>query len=209
MGKRFLIADDHSIIRSGVKTLLESLFNDAKIDEAKNGTGVTENLKKHSYDMVIMDVQMPGTDALDLVKYIDTHHASTPVLIFSMTSEEVYALMALKAGARGFVSKEAPVEELKKAIQLVLDHKKYMSPAVIQLLASQTQLNNQQNPFSKLSPMEFKITQLLLEGKAISEIAAALHIQISTASTYKSRTFNKLNVSNLMELKELSMLYRL
>ena len=151
---------------------------------------------------------MPDTDAVGLIKFITTNY-SFPVLVFSMTKEQVYALRVLKAGARGFVSKDASLDELKQAIVLILNKKKYVSPDLVQLLADQSLFNDKENPFSKLSSREFQIATLLLDGKPISEIATNLNIQISTASTHKARLFNKLKVTNLLELKEASIYYKL
>jgi two-component system invasion response regulator UvrY len=209
MGKKFMLADDHAAIRAGVKTLLESTYTDAIVDEIADGKGVMEKLKHNSYDLVILDIQMPDTDTPVLIKYITDNYPSIPVLVFSMSSEQVYALRVLKAGAKGFISKDSSLDELKKAIELVLNKKKYVSPAVVQLLADQSLFSSKENPFSKLSSREFQIATLLLEGKTISEIAAILAIQLSTASTHKARVFNKLNVSNLLELKEASIFYKL
>lgn len=206
--KRFLIADDHSMIRSGVRKLLESLFADVVIDEVIEGDGISRKLNDHTYDLLVMDVQMPNTDAFGLIQNIHSNYLSLPILVFSMTPEEVHGVRALKAGASGFVSKEASLDELREAVLLLLKNKKYVSPAVAQLLADQSMFDNKKTPFSRLSDMEFKITHLLLEGKTLSEIANALNIQLSTASTYKTRTFRKLNISNLIELKELSMVYK-
>jgi len=204
-----MLADDHAAIRAGVKTLLENIYENAIVDEITDGKGVMEKLKKNSYDLVILDIQMPDTDTPALIKYITDNYPSIPVLVFSMSSEQVYALRVLKAGAKGFISKDYSLDELKKAIELVLNKKKYVSPAVIQLLADQSLFSSKENPFSKLSSREFQIANLLLEGKTISEIAAILSIQLSTASTHKARVFNKLNVSNLLELKEASIFYKL
>lgn len=202
-----MLADDHSVIRAGVRTLLESAYSKSIVDEATDGKGVIDNLKKHNYNLVILDINMPETDTPSLIKYIATDYPRIPVLIFSMSPEQVYALRVLKAGAKGFVSKESSLEELRKAIDLVLKGKTYTSPITIQLMADQF-LFNKDNPFISLSPREFQITNLLLEGKSVSEIAAQLNIQLTTASTHKARLFSKLNVKTLLELKELSIFHK-
>lgn len=203
-----MLADDHSVVRAGVSTLLKSTYSKAIVDETTNGDGVREELKKHSYDMIILDINMPDTDTPSLIKYITADYPSIPVLVFSMSPEQVYAIRVLKAGAKGFVSKESSLEELKKAIDLVLKEKTYISPETIQLLADQSLLNSRETPFSSLSAREFQIATLLLEGKSLSEIAARLNIQLTTASTHKARLFNKLKVKTLLELKELSIFHK-
>jgi two-component system, NarL family, invasion response regulator UvrY len=208
MGKRFMLADDHSVVRAGVSTLLKSTYAKAIVDETTNGAGVQEALKKHHYDLIILDINMPDTDTPSLIKYITTHYPSIPVLVFSMSPEQVYALRVLKAGAKGFVSKESSLEELRVAIDLVLKEKTYISPGIIQLMADQSLFNSKETPFASLSPREFQIATILLEGKSISEIAASLNIQKTTASTHKARLFTKLNVKTLLELKELSVFHK-
>ena len=209
MGKRFLLADDHSIVRNGLKTLLKNSYANALVDELVDGKKVLEKLDRETYDLLILDLQMPGTDTPAMIKHISANYPTIPVLVYSMAPEQVYALRVLKAGAKGFVTKDAPLEELKKAIELALCHKKYVSQAVVQMLADQSLFNTDDNPFSKLSPREFQITTLLLEGKSISEIAGDLRVELSTASTHKARIFNKLNVKNLLALKELSIFHKI
>jgi len=203
-----MLADDHSVVRAGVSTLLKSAYSKAIVVETTDGNGVREELKRHSYDMIILDINMPDTDTPSLIKYITTDYPSIPVLVFSMSPEQVYALRVLNAGAKGFVSKESSLEELRKAIDLVLKEKTYISPEIIQLLADQSLFNSKETPFASLSPREFQITTLLLEGKSISEIAALLNIQMTTASTHKARLFSKLKVKTLLELKELSIFHK-
>ena len=209
MGKRFLLADDHSIVRDGLKALLEKTYPGSFVDELIDGTKVLERLKKNVYDLIILDVQMPDTDTPALVKLISSEYPSLPVLVYSMASEQIYALRVMKAGAKGFLTKDAPLEELKKAVELLLNQKKYISQAIVQLLANQSLFDQNDNPFSKLSPREFQITTLLLQGKSISEIANELKVEVSTASTHKARLLNKLGVKNLLGLKELATFHKI
>ena len=118
--KKFLIVDDHDVVRSGIKGLLLELFKPSEIAEARDGESATENLKHNQYDLIMMDIQMPKTDTLGLMEYIHIKYPDAKVLVFSMSAESIYAKRFLKAGAKGFLSKDAPLEEIKKAINLVL-----------------------------------------------------------------------------------------
>ena len=206
--KKFLLIDDHTVVRSGVKMVLLEIFKPCEIFEASDGTTAVEQLKQRDYDLVIMDIQMPSTDAFGLMEYIRISHADTKVLIFSMSAENIYAKRFLKAGAKGFVSKDSPLDEIKKAITLVLNNKRYISETMIDILADGSSVNTK-NPFQTLSARELEISSLLLSGHTLSAIARSLNIQVSTAGTHKSRMFEKLGVSNVLELKELADFYKL
>ena len=150
---------------------------------------------------------MPETNSFDLLKYILNTKPNSKVLVFSMNSEGMYAKRFLKAGAAGYVSKDAPIEELKKAINLTLNNKKYYSDDFIDTILNQKADEENANPFHKLSGREFEITMLLLEGKSVSEISHVLNIHNSTTGTYKARIFEKLNIENVFQLNKLAVLY--
>ncbi len=209
MSKRFLLADDHSIIRSGLSTFIRSIYPTALIDEAFDETTILLKLASGNYDLIVMDMQMPNTNTFGLLEHIHIKYSTMPVLMFTMNSERAFALRTLKAGAKGFLSKEAPIEEMKKAFDLVLNNKKYISDELASLLADHTFNSTTGNPFNSLSAREFELVNLLLTGKTLSEITRILNIQMSTASTHKARIFTKLGVNNMFELKELSMSYEL
>ena len=204
---KFLLIDDHVVVRSGIKTLLSGLYRDAETDEAKDGETAIAQVQKSDYDMAMLDIQMPNTDTIGLMEYFKTHYPSLKVLVFSMSPENIYALRFIKAGARGFISKDAPLEEIKKAIDLVLNDKKYMSDELLATLAEGSAPGARNNPFDALSAREFEIVSMLLNGKTISSIAADLGLGISTIGTHKGRIFTKLKVINLLELKEMANSY--
>jgi len=206
--RKFLLIDDHVVVRSGVKTLLLEIFKPCEVFEASDGVSAVEQLKQRPYELVIMDIQMPSTDAFGLMEYMRISYPDTKVLIFSMSAENIYAKRFLKAGAKGFISKDSPLEEIKKAITVILNNKRYISETMIDILAEGSSVNAK-NPFQSLSARELEITSLLLSGHTLSGIARSLHIQVSTAGTHKSRLFDKLGVSNVLELKELADFYKL
>jgi two-component system invasion response regulator UvrY len=150
---------------------------------------------------------MPKTDSFGLMEYIHVKYPKAKVLVFSVSAENTYARRFMKAGAYGFVSKEAPLEEIIKAINLVLNDRKYISESLAYKIAEDSFAGRSENPFNKLSPREFEIVSLLLGGQTVSDISQSLNIQTSTVGTHKARLFEKLSVTNILELKELATAY--
>ncbi len=206
--KKFLIVDDHVIVRSGMKLLLGEIYPQSEIYEASDGDGATQKLKEHQFDLIMMDIQMPKTDTIGLMEYISVRYPSAKVLVFSVSAENTYAKRFMKAGAFGFISKESPLEEIIKAINLVLNNRKYISETLAYKIAEDSIAGRTDNPFNKLSPREFEIVSLLLNGQTVSDISQSLNIQTSTVGTHKARLFEKLNVNNILELKELATAYK-
>lgn len=205
--KKFLLIDDHAIVRSGIKFWLSAEYKSAEIDEAENGKQAEQMVDNNDYDLMLLDIHMPDTNSFDLLKNIIAKRPDSKVLIFSMNSEGMYAKRFLKAGAVGFVSKDAPIEEFKKAVDQTLNNKKYFSEHFIETILNEKV--GEENPFLKLSDREFEITSLLLEGKALGEISQSLNIHNSTTGTYKARIFEKLKVENVFQLNELAVLYNI
>ena len=207
--KKFLLIDDHAIVRSGIKFWLSAEYNPSKIDEAENGKQATEKIEHTDYDLLLLDIHMPETNSFDLLKHILSTKPNSKVLIFSMNSESMYAKRFLKAGAIGFVSKDAPIEELKKAVDLTLNNRKYFSDTFIESVLNEKIDKEYNNPFSNLSAREFEIANLLLEGKPVGEISVLLNIKNSTTATYKALIFEKLKIENVLQLNELAVLYEI
>jgi two-component system, NarL family, invasion response regulator UvrY len=145
--KKFLLVDDHVIVRSGIKGLLSEIFKPSEIHEAGNGDSAVEKLKSQQYDLIVMDVKMLKTDTLGLMQFIHVNYPDAKVLIFSMCAENIYAKRFLKAGAMGFISKEASLEEIKKAISLILDGGRYISESLAQVLADESLSEQVGQPF--------------------------------------------------------------
>ncbi|MBK5270877.1 MAG: response regulator transcription factor [Bacteroidia bacterium] len=205
--KNFLLIDDHEIVRSGVKNVLQQLFRPCTIFEAGDEKSALAILKQRSYDIIILDVQMPGTDSLGLMEHIKITYPDTKVLVFSMSAESIYAKRFLAAGAMGFVSKSTGLAELHKAIEVVLNNRKYISPELANQLATEIGGNQTINPFHKLSVKEFEVCTRLITGKSVTDISQILNISTSTVGTHKARIFEKLNVKNLVELFEIAKEY--
>jgi len=207
--KKFLLVDDHIVVRSGIQGLLHELYNPCEVHEAGDSESATQKLKQYQYDLIMMDIQMPNSDTLGLMEFIRVRYPDAKVLVFSMSAENIYAKRFFTAGAKGFLSKDSSLDEIKKAINLVLNNRKYISESFAEMLAEASFSGTADNPFEKLSPREFEITSLLLSGQSVSEISKTLHLQISTVGTHKSRLFEKLGVTNILELKELANSYKL
>ena len=207
--KKFLLIDDHVVVRSGIRLLLQDMFSSAEIMECGDGACAIAKVKEHAFDLIVSDIQMPNTDALSLLGEILLLRNDAKVMIFSMGSEKIYSKRFLKAGAKGFVSKDANMDELTKAINQVLNGKRYISDSLASYLANESLTSSTDNPFNKLSKREFEIAGLLLRGQTISVISQSINIKVSTVGTHKTRMFEKLGVTNLLELKELANNYNL
>lgn len=207
--KKFLLIDDHVVVRSGIRLLLQDMFASAEIMECGDGASAIAKVKEHAFDLIVSDIQMPNTDALSLLGEILLLRNDAKVMIFSMGSEKIYSKRFLKAGAKGFVSKDANMDELTKAINHVLNGKRYISDSLASYLANESLSSSTDNPFNKLSKREFEIAGLLLRGQTISVISQSINIKVSTVGTHKTRMFEKLGVTNLLELKELANNYNL
>ena len=206
-GMRFLVADDHSIVRMGLKLMLEDDYPGVTIEEAENGNEIVEKIKVQRYDLLILDFQMPNTDTFSIISNLLARDESLKILIYSMASEKIYAGKLLKAGVKGFLSKEAKNTELVKAVDVVLHDGIYASE---QVWSDDRQgVTPAGNPFAILSNKEMDILAYLIQGKTTKEISALLNVQLSTISTHKFRIFRKLNVSNMMELIALTKEYPL
>ncbi len=204
---KILIIDDHSIIRVGIAFLIRQEIPSAAIDEAKSGDAAVALLKKNTYDLVILDVNIPGTDTIDFISYLLTATPHPNILIFTMNPEEWYGRRFLKMGVKGFLNKESPEDEIKKAIWTVLKGNRYISPALAQIISMDALEKKKENPFDELSNREFDVAMRLTRGDSVSVIAESLNLHASTVGTHKAHIFEKLNVQNIIQLADLARLY--
>ncbi len=207
--QNILLVDDHAIIRSGLKIYIETIIPFSVIDEAANGDVAYEKIKNNEYDLVIMDVNMPGTDSFGLVSNIIALKPASKILMISMNAENIYAKKYLQLGAMGYIGKEAPEEEIKTAIETVLANRRYTSPSLSRSLTEDALGNVPVNPFDRLSHQEFKIIQFLIRGETVSEISKKLHLHTSTIGTHKSRIFKKLNCKNIVDINTLARVHNI
>lgn len=200
-----LLVDDHSIVRTGLKLVIMDSFAHCQCDEASDGDSAFEKIRNNDYDLVVMDVNLPNTDSFGLLSAILSYKPGIKILMFSMNAEEIYAKRYLRMGTMGYLRKDAPESEIKKAISTVLNHRKYISAELSEQLLQDMQANdNAENPFDKLSPREFEIVQHLARGASVAEISQKLNLHSSTVGTHKARIFNKLQCNNVIDLNELA-----
>ena len=200
MGRKILIADDHSAIRRGVKQICTAEFPAVEFGEAVNYAEVFQKLKEDNWDILVLDIDLPGRSGLEILKQIKAEKLRVPVLMFSFHSEEQIALRALKLGASGYLSKEAADLELVKAINKILDGKKYVSPALSEKLLEMLDDNSSKEPHELLSDREYQTLLLIASGKTVSEIADMLFLSKPTVSTYRARILEKMKLKNNAEL---------
>ncbi|WP_336516422.1 response regulator transcription factor [Pollutibacter soli] len=207
---KILITDDHAVIRRGLKQILLEEFPSAAIEEATDAETAIKKSLSENYDVIISDLSMPGRSGLDLLSHIRQHSSRTPVLILSMHPEEQYAIRALKAGAAGYLSKESAPEELVKAVNRVLQGRKYISTSIADKLFDELdQPNNDKPAHEQLSHREFDVFKLIAGGKSVSEISEQLTLSISTVSTYRARILTKMRMKSNAELTRYALEYKL
>lgn len=192
-----LIADDHAIVRKGLIHLLLEEFPEAEIMEVSKSSEVYALAKKQIWDIILLDISMPGRNGIELLKQLRAEGIKAPILMISMHPEEQYAVRVLKAGASGFLNKESATDELLIAIHKLLAGKKYISASVAEQLAD----NMGEKPlFELLSDREMQVFQLIASGKTVTEVAEEISLSVNTISTYRTRILEKLNLKNNSEL---------
>jgi two-component system, NarL family, invasion response regulator UvrY len=193
---KILIADDHAIVRNGLKQLLADERSIKVIGEAKTGRDTLDKLQSEHWDLLILDINMPDRSGIDILRQVRATHPQTRVLILSGFPEKQYAVNVLRAGARGYLNKEMAPEELLAAVRCVLQGRRYVSPALAELLVTELDSDHEQPVHSNLSEREFQIFCKLATGRAVSDIANELCISVKTVSTYRSRVLEKMNFTS-------------
>ncbi len=197
---RVLLADDHTIIRDGVKQILADTDDLVVVGEAANGAAVLKMVAEQQFDVVVLDISMPGKNGLELLKLIRHDRPRLPILIFSMHQEEQYALRALHAGASGYLTKESDGEVLIAAIRKVAGGGVHVSDKVAEMLARERMPTSDDLPHARLSDREFQIFEKIIAGARLTDIAAELNLSIKTVSTHKSRILQKMNMTSDTDL---------
>lgn len=199
MCKKILIADDHFAIRSGVKHILGREFDKIEFGEATSSSEALSKIVNERWDLVILDINMPDRNGLELLKELKDCNVKVPILVFSMYREDQIAVRALRGGAAGFLSKDAEDIELVKAVSQLCLGRKYISLPVAELLATQLEYENRP-AHDFLSDREYQTLLLIASGKTVSEIAKSLGLSIPTISTYRSRILDKMGMKNNAEI---------
>lgn len=193
---RILIADDHSIVRRGLKQILLEGLSFAEVTEVSNGDELLKKVMKEEWDIVVTDLSMPGKSGLEVVQFIKQHFPRLPVLVLSIYPEEQYALRVLKLGAAGYLNKDTAPDELVKAVQRVLTGKKYITSFMAEKLASSLDPVSDKPLHENLSDREFEVLKMLAVGNSLSEIANTLSLSLTTVSTYRSRIMLKMDLKS-------------
>ena len=197
---RVLIADDHAIVRRGLIEILLHELKDPICGEAENAQQVLAQVRSQTWDLVILDVSMPGRSGIDVLSDLKREQPKLPVLVLSMHPEDQYGKRMLKAGASGYMNKNSAPEELIKAIRKVLAGGRYVSPALAEKLAWDLSEDHAHLPHESLSDREFEVLRMIGSGKTISQIAEELHLSVATISTYRARILEKMNMTTTAEL---------
>ncbi|MEO6405645.1 MAG: response regulator transcription factor [Ferruginibacter sp.] len=197
---RFLIADDHTIVRRGIRQILLEGFPTSHIEEVGDAEDMIKKIIQAEWDVVISDLSMPGRSGLEALQQIKQIRPKLPVLILSIHPEEQYALRVLKAGAAGYLSKDLAPDELVNAVQRVLLGKKYITASIAEKLASVLDNDSDKLPHEYLSDREFSVLKLLASGKSVSDIAETLFLSVTTVSTYRARIMAKMNMKSNADL---------
>lgn len=197
---KLLIVDDHTIVRKGLVELVESDEMIKVTAEAGSAAQALRCMLEQDFDVVVMDISMPGRSGLEALKDIRENYPGVPVLILSMYPEEQYAFRVMKSGAAGYMTKESAPEELIMAIKMVCQGKKYISENIAQQLADRLDETTNVPAHELLSDREYEVMLSIAEGKSISKIAEDLSLSVKTVSTYRSRLLKKLDLKNNSEL---------
>jgi len=206
---RVLIADDHAIVRRGLKEILEHEFAGAICGEAKDATEILARIQNGEWDLAILDIGMPGRSGLDVLRDIKAARPKLPVLVVSIYPEDQYAKRMLRAGASGYMNKEGAPEELIKAVRKVLTGGRYVSDALAEKLASDLSQDGGWPIHEALSDRELEVLRMIGAGKTVTQAAEELHLGVTTVSTYRARILEKMNLTTTAELMHYALHNRL
>lgn len=208
---RVLVADDHAIVREGLKQILTKSGDLEVAGEAANGNDVLKMVRDQKWDVLVTDMSMPGRNGLELIKLVKSACPKLPVLVLSMYGEEQFAVRAIRAGASGYLNKESASDQLVSAIRKIAGGGVYVSPAVAEALLRNVRDGDtvHKQPHELLSDRELQVLQLIAAGKSVTEIAAALSLSPKTVSTHKARLMEKMRMTNQAELIRYAMAHGL
>ena len=197
---RILIADDHAVVREGLKRVLSGMPEAVEVGEAGSAHEALSLARRSRWDVALVDIAMPGGNGLDLLKQLKREQPALPVLILSMYPEEQYALRVLKAGALGYLTKESATDQLVAAVQAARRGQRYASPEIVGHLVAALAVEKDETPQKNLSDREFEILRLIAHGDGVSRIAQRLSLSVSTVGTYRARLLRKLGLRQTAEL---------
>ncbi|MEW6569677.1 MAG: response regulator transcription factor [Nitrospirota bacterium] len=197
---KILIIDDHAIVRRGLKQIISETADMLSVDEACNGPEALAKLSQYHYDVVLLDISLPGGSGLDILRRIKSKKPKLPVLMLSVHSEEQYAVRSLKAGASGYLTKESAPDELIAAVKKISRGGKYVSSSVAEKLVSELEPSDTKPCHESLSDREFEVMHMFASGKTLKEIAEELSLSIQTISTYRTRILDKMKMNSIADV---------
>ena len=206
---RIVIADDHTLMREGLKRIFEGNDEITVVGEAIDGFSVINQVRKGGFDMLLLDLSMPGRSGIDLIRQIRTEAPKLPILVLTMYEEEQYAVRSIRAGAQGYLTKESAGDQLVNAIKKVASGRPYISMEVAEQLALGIMTPEKEMPHTQLSDREFEVFNLLASGKSITDIRTQLHLSVKTVSTHKSRILTKMGMHSLAEIVQYAVTHNL
>ena len=206
---RIVVADDHTIVREGLKQVLSAAADLSVVGEAQNGHEVLERVRELDFEVLLLDMSMPGRGGIELIKQVRGEKPKLRILVLSMHQEQQYAVRAIRAGAAGYLTKDSASAQLVSAIRKVAAGGAFITDAVAQQLALGAMPQVEGLPHQALSDREFQVFRELVSGKAVSDIAAELNLSVKTVSTHKARIMEKMSMSNPAELIRYAIHHRL
>lgn len=206
---KILIADDHNIVRKGIKLILAEAYPLAEIEDVPDSAELLKKATKKQWTVIISDITMPGRPGIDVIKELKEHSPNTPILILSAHSAEEYAVRSIKAGASGYLTKESAPDELIKAVEYILSGKRYLTSEITELLIDSYGGDSEKAPHEALSNREFEVMKLLAAGQSISDMADALSLSANTVSTYRARIMEKMHLHTNTELIKYAIFHKL
>ena len=197
---KILIVDDHAVVRRGLKEILEEEFEAAEFGEAGNAADALRELRAAQWDVVVLDIALPGRSGMEVLKGAADRRPKSPILVLSMYPEEQYAIRALKAGAAGYLTKETAPEELVAAVRKILDGGTYVSASLAEKLAVSLGQDGEKPAHELLSNREYEVMCMIAAGESVSQIAARMSLSVKTVSTYRARVLRKMGMRTNAEL---------
>ncbi len=197
---KILIGDDHSVVRNGVMRSLAAKFPEAEFGEASNAADVLRLVHENNWDLVILDINMPGRSGLETLKEIKEYHPEVPVIIFSMYPEDQFAVRAIKSGASAYLTKDISSKELAEAIKKILSGERYLTPSITDLITNELMDDHKSSGHKILSDREYQVFLLIARGITVSAIALELSLSVKTISVYRGNILKKMNLKNSSEI---------
>jgi DNA-binding NarL/FixJ family response regulator len=197
---RILLVDDHPIVRQGIKQVLAGAFHPALVGEAANAEEGLMEIRGTEWDVMVLDLTLPGSSGMDLLKDLHRERPTLPVLVLSMHPPDQFARRAMNAGASGYLTKDSSPTELVKAVGEVIAGRRYLNPSVIEQLVAHHDTNVSQRPHEVLSDREYQVLRMIASGLTVSQISSRLSLSVKTISTYRARVLEKMGMKTTAEL---------